>query len=72
MGQAAATSMHESNKAPEIPDIVDEAADTPWWVPALGAALLALFALLFVVAQAGGGEPEADGAPAASGENAQR
>jgi hypothetical protein len=54
--------MHESNKAPEIPGIVDEAADTPWWVPALGAALLALFALLFVVAQASDGQQKAGGA----------
>jgi hypothetical protein len=63
--------MHESNKAPEIPEIVDEAANTPWWVPVLGAALLALFALLFVVAQASdGGEKAGGAAPAA--EAAQR
>jgi len=60
MRQAAATFMHESNKAPEIPQVVDEAADTPWWVPLLGAVLLALFVLLFVASQARQGGDEAD------------
>lgn len=63
--------MHESSKAPEIPEIVDEAANTPWWVPVLGAALLALFALLFVVAQASDGE-EKPGKAAPAAEAAQR
>ena len=63
---------HESNKAPEIPEIIDEAGDTPWWVPVLGMALFALFTLLFVVSQVGGDEPEAPGGRMAAGEQAQR
>ena len=62
--------MHESNQAPQIPEIIDEAADTPFWLPVLGAALLALFALLFVVTQAGGGGPEAGSVPAPSAKEA--
>jgi hypothetical protein len=71
MRQAAAVFMHESNKAPEIPQVVDEAADTPWWVPVAGAVLLALFALLFVVSQASDSGDEAGRAVPAQNAAAQ-
>jgi hypothetical protein len=35
--------------APSLPDVVDEAADTPAWVPALGLGLAALISLVFAV-----------------------
>jgi hypothetical protein len=35
--------------APTLPKVVDEAGDTPGWVPALGVGLFALAALLIVV-----------------------
>ena len=72
MGQAAASFMNESKQAPELPEIIDEAADTPWWLPVLGAALLALFALLFVVSQIGGGQDEAGSDQAPAGKTEQR
>ena len=35
--------------APSLPEVVDEAADTPAWVPALGLGLFALIALVFAM-----------------------
>jgi hypothetical protein len=54
--------MSESNQPPGLPEIVDEATDTPAWIPVTGLVLLAFFLLLFVVSQATGDEEEAGGA----------
>ena len=35
--------MSHANHPPEIPEVTDEAGDTPSWVPLLGAALFVLF-----------------------------
>lgn len=40
---------HDEPDVPGLPEIQDEAADTPMWVPALGLALLAAFVLSFVL-----------------------
>lgn len=54
--------------APSLPEVVDEAADTPAWVPALGLGLFALIALVFAMRLA---FPDAAGPkPAASAEGA--
>jgi len=34
---------HAHNHAPQLPEVVDEAGDTPGWVPLLGIALFVLF-----------------------------
>jgi hypothetical protein len=41
--------MSEAHEPPGLPTVVDEAADTPPWVPKLGLALLAAV-VLYVVA----------------------
>lgn len=48
---------------PGLPEIQDEAADTPMWVPALGLGLFVLVALYLVISSAFA-EPEAEAAPA--------
>ena len=55
--------MSHANTPPTVPkSIADEAGETPNWVPALGFALFAIFALVFAVqyarrdAQAAGAE----------------
>lgn len=52
--------MSESNLPPQLPEIVDEAGDSPTWLPAVGLALLAFIALLFVVVQAQGPDDETE------------
>ncbi|HEX7479901.1 MAG TPA: hypothetical protein VF331_19015 [Polyangiales bacterium] len=44
--------MSHEKHAPTLPQVTDEAANTPNWVPALGFGLFALFALLFAVRHA--------------------
>ena len=62
--------MSHSNQPPGLPEIVDEAADTPAWIPIVGLLLLALFALLFVVTQAhDNGDDTAQPAAAEVGDN---
>lgn len=39
---------HDKN-GPSLPEIVDEAPDTPSWVPALGLGLFALLTIFFAV-----------------------
>jgi len=39
---------HHHDGPPVLPTIVDEAGDTPTWVPILGVALFALVAIVFV------------------------
>jgi hypothetical protein len=38
--------MPESNPPPSLPEVYDEAGDSPRWLPALGFGLLVLFALV--------------------------
>lgn len=54
--------MTEANHAPTLPDVVDEAGETPAWVPWLGVGLL-LVAVLY--ASLGGGHRGAE-TPAAA------
>jgi hypothetical protein len=52
--------MSESTLPPQLPEIVDEAGDSPMWLPVVGLALLAFIALLFVVIQAQGPDDNAE------------
>lgn len=58
---------HDEPDVPGLPEIQDEAADTPMWVPATGLALLAALVLMLVyhVAQGPEVEPLAEGEVAA-------
>lgn len=66
--------MSGSKQPPHLPEIVDEAGETPRWVPWLGLALLGVFVLLLVARQVtsardelpGTGEPAAAAEPAAA------
>lgn len=52
MGESAAV-MSESKEPPRLPDpVVDEAGDSPPWLPWIGFALVGLLALLLVARQA--------------------
>ncbi|MET0386345.1 MAG: hypothetical protein ABW321_10325 [Polyangiales bacterium] len=55
--------MAHSKDPPSLPKVVDEAGDTPSWVPALGLALFALLALLFAARYATSDDPKAKSAP---------
>jgi hypothetical protein len=44
--------MSGSKQPPDLPDVVDEAGDSPSWVPMLGLALLCALALLIAARQA--------------------
>jgi hypothetical protein len=44
--------MSHAKLPPTLPTIVDEAADTPNWVPALGVGLFALMAMVFAISAA--------------------
>ncbi len=72
-GSAGSTHAHEATSAPpELPEVHDEAGDTPLWLPVLGAALLAIaglfliFRAAFADAEADAGTPEPAAAPAAA------
>jgi hypothetical protein len=41
--------MSHDKHAPRLPRIVDEAPDTPGWVPALGLGLFAVVSILFAI-----------------------
>ena len=41
--------MSDHKHAPGLPEVVDEAADTPAWVPALGLGLFALAAIAVAI-----------------------
>jgi hypothetical protein len=41
--------MSHDNHGPSLPKIVDEAPDTPAWVPALGVGLLALITIVVAI-----------------------
>ncbi|MCB9614655.1 MAG: hypothetical protein H6721_09600 [Sandaracinus sp.] len=40
---------HDSHHAPGLPEIHDEAADTPMWLPMLGLGLFVLLSLFLIV-----------------------
>ncbi|HEX4355750.1 MAG TPA: hypothetical protein VHZ95_22640 [Polyangiales bacterium] len=44
--------MSHAKLPPTLPTVVDEAADTPNWVPALGVGLLALLAMVLAISAA--------------------
>jgi len=62
--------MSHDKHAPRLPKVVDEAADTPGWVPALGLGLFAVLAIVMAIRLAwlGANPPEqaADAAQAAA------
>ena len=41
--------MSDAKHAPSLPKVVDEAPDTPSWVPALGLGLFALIAIALAI-----------------------
>jgi hypothetical protein len=58
--------MSHSKTAPTVPTLVDEAADTPNWVPALGFGLFALVAMVLAINAAwSDSHPQPAAAPAA-------
>ena len=62
---------HDEPDVPGLPQIQDEAADTPMWLPATGLALLAILVLMLVYHVSKGPETEAtegDVAAEAAGE----
>ena len=61
--------MSHSNQPPGLPTVVDEAGDTPNWVPLVGLALATVIALLVALNQALGlgAEPPAGSATGADG-----
>ncbi len=44
--------MSDSKQPPRLPDVVDEAGDTPRWVPLLGLGLLCALALFLALRHA--------------------
>jgi F0F1-type ATP synthase assembly protein I len=44
--------MSESKEPPRLPDIVDEAADSPPWLPWIGFAVIGILAFLLIGRQA--------------------
>jgi len=56
MGDIAAQLMSDHKHAPGLPEIVDEARDTPGWVPALGIGLFALILITIAIQLAGAGD----------------
>ena len=63
--------MSESKDAPTLPTIVDEAADSPSWLPMLGVALFCAVAAIIVLQQVrAGAAPQA--APEAPAEAAAK
>lgn len=58
--------MGHAETPPQLPEVTDEAANTPRWVPLLGVGLFALAVLAIVVAHSGGDtDAAAEDAPAA-------
>lgn len=58
--------MGHANTPPQIPEVTDEAGDSPKWLPMLGVAVLAAL-VAWVVLSHSGAEGDAE-APAAEGE----
>lgn len=59
--------MGHAETPPQLPDVTDEAGNTPRWVPLLGVGLFVL-ALLSIVVCHSGGESEAAAEPEAAAE----
>lgn len=49
---------HAPSAAPTLPEVHDEAADSPLWLPAVGFAILGLVFVFLTVMQATAEEPE--------------
>jgi hypothetical protein len=62
---------HDEPDVPGLPQIQDEAADTPMWLPATGLGLLVLMVLMLVYHVAQGPETAAEGDVAAEGAEAE-
>jgi protein-S-isoprenylcysteine O-methyltransferase Ste14 len=52
--------MSHDKHAPRLPEVVDEAADTPSWVPALGLGLFAVVAIVVAIQLASAGANPAE------------
>lgn len=61
--------MSHSKDAPQLPQIVDEAADSPRWLPALGFGLFVVVAVV-IGARIVAGDNDAAAAPPAAAEHA--
>lgn len=57
------SSAHDPSAAPGLPEIRDEAADTPMWIPALGLGLFVLATVWLVISAAFEDVSEETGAP---------
>jgi len=62
--------MSESKEAPSLPTIIDEAADSPTWLPMLGVALFCAVAAIVALQQVRGAAPQT--APEAPAEAATK
>lgn len=62
--------MSTSPHPPELPDVVDEAGDTPAWLPILGACLLGVIAIWIAVGRAMPPADEAQPKAAQAGQEA--
>ena len=59
--------MSASKEPPHLPDVVDEAGESPGWIPLMGLGLLCLVALLVALNQAVGKDEPAAAAAGADG-----
>ena len=62
--------MSHAKTPPTLPTVVDEAADTPSWVPALGIALFAIVTMFFALRAAWHDAHPADSQPPIAAEAA--
>ncbi len=53
-------------ETPQIPEVTDEAGNSPWWLPWLGAGLFALAVGLIVLAHVRGDSADSDSAAEAA------
>ena len=60
--------MGHAETPPQLPEVTDEAGNTPRWVPLLGAGLFALAILAIVLHHAGAAGNEGDAEPEAAPE----
>ncbi|MDQ3031319.1 MAG: hypothetical protein M3Y87_02805 [Myxococcota bacterium] len=57
-GDAASAAHDSPSEHPSLPPVHDEAPDTPMWLPALGLALLAFFAVYGLLRSASSSDAE--------------
>lgn len=62
--------MGHANTPPQLPEVTDEAADSPKWLPALGAGLFAVAVVLILLATRFDGDDAVHEAPPAPLEQA--